>query len=209
MRENELSEVQRERIIGAYLSGTKQTVILTQLGSAIPEKRPGHPKSLTQRDKQTLQRIIRDNWFSPLGDITNRLNFSFDITLHNNTSRDKRNWRDEWKQIIWSDESRFALFESDGRVRVWRSPGEAYNKDCILPTVKFEGGSQDGASYYTSNYSIWWITTHNIPILDWELINVIQEEWRKISIETVHGLISSLSNRVNAVIKAKGGHTKY
>lgn len=104
MRGNELSEAQRERIIGAYLSGTKQTVISTQLGipsstvndtirrykktgSAIPEKRPGRPKSLTQRDKQTLQRIIRDNRFSPLGDITNRLNSSLDTTLHNNTVR--------------------------------------------------------------------------------------------------------------------------
>ena len=71
MRGNELSEAQRERIIGAFLSGTKQTVISTQLGilsstvndtirrhkktgSAIPEKRPGRPKSLTQRDKRTL-----------------------------------------------------------------------------------------------------------------------------------------------------------
>ena len=43
--------------------------------------------------------------------------------------------------MVWSDESRFALFESDGRVRVWRNPGEAYNKDCIQPTVKFGGGS--------------------------------------------------------------------
>jgi hypothetical protein len=26
---------------------------------------------------------------------------------------------------------------------------------------------QDGVSCHTSNYSVWWITTHNIPILDW------------------------------------------
>ncbi len=43
--------------------------------------------------------------------------------------------------MVWSDESRFALFESDSRVKVWRNPGEAYNKDCIQPTVKFDGGS--------------------------------------------------------------------
>jgi hypothetical protein len=24
---------------------------------------------------------------------------------------------------------------------VWKSPGEAYNQNCIQPTVKFEGGS--------------------------------------------------------------------
>ena len=55
--------------------------------------------------------------------------------------RAKRDWDEEWKQIIWSDESRFALFESDGRERVWRRVGEAYNIDCIKPTVKFGGGS--------------------------------------------------------------------
>ena len=43
--------------------------------------------------------------------------------------------------MVWSDESRFALFESDGRVRVWRYPEEGYNKNCIQPTVKFDGGS--------------------------------------------------------------------
>jgi hypothetical protein len=56
-------------------------------------------------------------------------------------AREKRNWEDEWKQIVWSDESRFAIFESDGRVKVWRNPGEAYNKDCIQPTIKFGGFS--------------------------------------------------------------------
>ncbi|CAB4487326.1 unnamed protein product [Rhizophagus irregularis] len=180
---------------------------------------------------------------------------------------EKQNWEDEWKQVVWSDESRFALFESNGRVKVWRSPGEAYNKDCIQPTVKFGGGSvmfwgcfgwhgvgplvvnnypgsifqQDGASCHTSNYSIWWMRTHNVPMLDWviqspdlnpienlwdhldhqvrkrkplpkskqELISVVQEEWRKISIETLHHLILSLPSRIEAVIKAKGGHTKY
>ncbi len=42
--------------------------------------------------------------------------------------------------MVWSDESRFTLFESDGQVKVWRNPREAYNKDCIQPTVKFGKG---------------------------------------------------------------------
>ena len=334
---NEL-EVKRERIIGAFLSGVKQTDISTQLGiptstvndtikryketgSAIPKKRPGRPKMLTQCDTRVLQRIIRTDRFSPIGDITNKLNSRLETTLHHNTVRkylhnedissytarkkprltekhkknrlkwckEKKNWNDEWKRIVWSDESRFALFESDGRVRVWRRSGEAYNEDCIQPTVKFGGGSvmfwgcfgwdgvgplivvdgnmdsdayinilanhfipwvdnypnsifqQDGALFHTSSYSVWWMATHSIPILDWvaqspdlnpienlwdhldrqvrkrkpppkskqELINVVQEEWQNISFETLHDLILSLLNQVNAVIKAKGGHTKY
>ncbi|CAJ0831771.1 20516_t:CDS:2, partial [Entrophospora sp. SA101] len=44
---------------------------------------------------------------------------------------------EEWKNVVWSGESKFALFESDGQVRVWRKPVEAYKEDCIQPTVKF------------------------------------------------------------------------
>ncbi len=29
--------------------------------------------------------------------------------------------------MVWSDESRFALFKSDGWVRVWRNPGDTYS----------------------------------------------------------------------------------
>jgi hypothetical protein len=50
-------------------------------------------------------------------------------------------WTDEqWKKVIWSDESRFTLFQSDGRTRVWRLPKEKYDVDCIVPTVKHGGG---------------------------------------------------------------------
>ncbi|CAI2195464.1 19405_t:CDS:1, partial [Funneliformis geosporum] len=56
-------------------------------GSAIPEKRPSRPKILNQCNKQTLQRIVRNNQFALLSDITSRLNSSNDTTLHNNTVR--------------------------------------------------------------------------------------------------------------------------
>ena len=338
MHKNEVSKTNRERIIGAYLCGIKQTVISIQLniptstvndivkkyketGSTEPKKRSGRPKVLTKRDTRTLKRIIRTDRFSPLGDVTDKLNTSLDTTLHHNTIRsylhdeglgsytarkkphltakhrtdrlrwckEKKNWTEEWKQVVWSDESRFALFQSDGQARVWRCPGEVYNKDCIQHTVKFGGGSvmfwgcfgwhgvgplvvvegnmdsdeyinvlanhfipwvdnypnsifqQDGASCHTSIYSAWWMRTHNIPILNWvaqspdlnpienlwnhldyqvrkrkplpkskqELIGAVKEEWRKITIEKCHSLILSMPNRVKAVIKAKGGHTKY
>lgn len=52
-----------------------------------------------------------------------------------------KEWTDEqWKKVIWSDESRFTLFRSDGRIRVWRLPKEKYDVDCVVPTVKHGGG---------------------------------------------------------------------
>jgi hypothetical protein len=45
------------------------------------------------------------------------------------------------KRIIWSDELSFTLFPTSGRVYVWRTPKEAYNPECLVPTVKYEGSS--------------------------------------------------------------------
>jgi len=61
----------------------------------------------------------------------------------------RRHWCNEhktwtsgnWKKVIWSDESSFTLFPTSGRVYVWRTPEEAYNPNCLVPTVKHGGGS--------------------------------------------------------------------
>ena len=46
-----------------------------------------------------------------------------------------------WKKILWSDESKFDLFGSDGRQMVWRRSHEAMRPDCLKQTVKHGGGS--------------------------------------------------------------------
>ena len=47
----------------------------------------------------------------------------------------------DWHKIIWSDESKFNLFGSDGRIYVRRRVGEEYLPQCVQQTVKFGGGS--------------------------------------------------------------------
>src|SRR5438270_238501 len=44
------------------------------------------------------------------------------------------------KTIIWSDESRFTLFQNDGPSRVWRKNGTRYDIENLTPTVKHGGG---------------------------------------------------------------------
>ncbi len=46
-----------------------------------------------------------------------------------------------WNHVLWSDESKVNLFDSDGVQHVWRCPGEEYQENCALPTVKHGGGS--------------------------------------------------------------------
>ncbi|GBM10607.1 Transposable element Tcb1 transposase [Araneus ventricosus] len=56
--------------------------------------------------------------------------------------RDHKCWSpQQWQQVIWSDESSFTLFQTTGRVYVWRTPKEAFNPECLLPNVKHGGGS--------------------------------------------------------------------
>ncbi|KAK7098382.1 hypothetical protein V1264_002693 [Littorina saxatilis] len=46
-----------------------------------------------------------------------------------------------WRRIHWSDESRFLLRVTDGRLRVWRHRNTAYTPRNIRQTVPFGGGS--------------------------------------------------------------------
>ena len=54
----------------------------------------------------------------------------------------KLKWGDEdWRKVIWSDESRFTLRHNDGGARVFRKIGERLKKRFVLPTFKFGKGS--------------------------------------------------------------------
>jgi transposase len=54
----------------------------------------------------------------------------------------RQNWTiEQWKKIIWSDESRFLLRHNDGGVRVIRKKGERLLDQHVLPTWKFGKGS--------------------------------------------------------------------
>ena len=47
---------------------------------------------------------------------------------------------DEWRKVIWSDESKFNLLNSDGKEYYWTNrPGEI-TEESIKPTLKFGGG---------------------------------------------------------------------
>lgn len=46
-----------------------------------------------------------------------------------------------WKNVIFSDESKFELMNNKRREFVWRKPGEAYKLKNLKPSVKHGGGS--------------------------------------------------------------------
>lgn len=205
-----------------------------------------------------------------------------------------REWTvEDWKKVLWSDETKINRIGSDGRSYVWKKKGEPLSTRLTTPTVKHGGGNlmvwgcmgwegvgmvvevqgrmnaqqfceiletglaesfeklgmEGGESYFqqdldpkhTSNKATKWFEDHAVTLLDWcpqspdinpiehlwvhlknklsqyetspkgvhELWDRLVVEWNKIPPEVCQNLISSLPRRLEAVIKAKGGSTKY
>ncbi|GFT27717.1 DDE_3 domain-containing protein [Trichonephila clavipes] len=65
-----------------------------------------------------------------------------------------KNWMiNKWGKVIWSDELSFSLFQTTGQGYIWRTPKQAYDRDCLLPNVKHGDGStmvqaRDGANHW-------------------------------------------------------------
>jgi len=57
-------------------------------------------------------------------------------------AREHQNWTlEDWKTVLWTDESKFIIFGSRRRAFVRRFSGERAKDYCISPTVKHGGGS--------------------------------------------------------------------
>ena len=89
---------------------------------------------------RTVQRVLHEEGYS--GHAAKKKPF---ISEQNRKKRFgwcnmKKNWEKEWENIIWSDESRFELFNNDSRNWVWRKKDERYKIECLKPTVKNSAG---------------------------------------------------------------------
>jgi len=200
---------------------------------------------------------------------------------------------EDWKRVVWSDETKINRLGSDGRKWVWKKAGEGMSDRLVNGTKKFGGGSLmmwgcmmwDGVGYsckidgrmdgelYTKileeelqeslahygqdpasiifqhdndpkhkcKMATTWLKDHGLQVLSWpaqspdlnpiehlwahlkrrvadyedppkgilELWGRVQEEWDKIGAEVCQKLIFSMPRRIEAVLKAKGGYTKY
>jgi hypothetical protein len=204
------------------------------------------------------------------------------------------NWTlEDWKRVIWSDETKINRFGSDGQQYVWGRKGESLGGRDVEETLKFGGGNimvwgcmgwngvgkmvevegrMDGKQYvdildknlvesmeildvdpeiaifqqdndpkHTSKVATKWFEDQDINCMGWPAqspdLNPIEhlwttlkrklndydtapsgvwgiwdraaEKWDEITEEDCQKLISSMPRRLQAVKKAKGGHTKY
>ena len=57
-------------------------------------------------------------------------------------TQQRENWHhQQWRTVVYSDESRYCLSVADGRVRVWRKRDERYRDDCIVERDAWGGQS--------------------------------------------------------------------
>jgi len=200
---------------------------------------------------------------------------------------------DDWKGVVWSDETKINHLGSDGRKWAWKKAGEGLSDRIVEGTVKFGGGSlmmwgcmmwegvgfgckidgrmdaelytkiledelqqsleyygkevtdvifqQDNDPKHKSKKAKKWFEDHGYDVMIWpaqspdlnpiehlwthlkkklaehetppkgilELWQRTEAEWNKIEKEVCQNLIGSMPSRIEAVIKAKGGYTKY
>ncbi|CAB5377133.1 unnamed protein product [Rhizophagus irregularis] len=172
-------------------------------------------------------------------------------------ARAYENWTvEDFKRVVWSDESTYTQFRTSGFGRVWRESSEEFHKDCIASTVQksfgrmFWGcfswvgmgplvlltGRITGAIHRETlaNYAIstlfpWPAQSPDMNPIEniWSYIEVkirqrdsqpssvsqleqwVKEEWDAVPADYYRNLIKSMPRRIQAIIAAKGGPTKY
>jgi hypothetical protein len=137
----------------------------TQTNNVKNLPRSGRPRVTSHRNDRALQRLVRripfatspvlkQHWLPNRRLSTKAVRNQRDLSQGESLLADRhrrtrltwclarRDWNlRTWRKIHWSDESRFLLHVTDGRMRVWRHKNAAYTPGNIQPTVSYGGGS--------------------------------------------------------------------
>jgi hypothetical protein len=244
---------------------------------------------------QTVRNVLKEHHFKSVVKKKCPLLKYHHRQAHLKFAKYHENWTvEDWKRVLWTDETKINRIGSDGRVYTWKKKEEDLSDRTTIPTVKHGGGNglmvwgcmgwngvgklvevvgtmnsqqycdileegveesfekldipkeerifqQDNDPKHTSKLAEKWFQDKGIQVLVWpaqspdlnpiehlwvhlkrsllqyptppkgvyELWDRLEEQWNKIGPETCQNLIESMPRRIQAVIKAKGGHTNY
>uniref|UniRef100_A0A8R1HV42 DDE_3 domain-containing protein n=1 Tax=Caenorhabditis japonica TaxID=281687 RepID=A0A8R1HV42_CAEJA len=129
----------------------------------------------------------------------------------------------EWANHIWSNESKFKLFGTDGIQWIRRPIGSRYAPQYQFPTVKHGGGSvmvwgcfsdtsmgslkriQDNDPKHTSGHVANWFRCRRVDLLEWPSqspdLNPIEHMWKELE-RRLNGFRASNANQKFAQLEA-------
>ncbi|KAG8917394.1 hypothetical protein FRC01_002479 [Tulasnella sp. 417] len=129
-----LSEAEKRLAGRTLMAGKAQTAV--QLKKIIATATGKDPSP------QTIRRGLKDEGFESLHKVKKPLLTEKHRRARLHWAEAHRKWTtDDWKPIIWSDETKFNRFGSDGLQWAWKKKGEKLNDRLVKPTLKFGGGS--------------------------------------------------------------------
>ena len=128
------TQAQDNRMRTQHLRDRKRTATRTA--------RETHGRHGGQISKQTVRRRLKERGIQPcrpyVGPKLTRRHRQARLTWCRN--RQYLNAA-QWRQILFTAESRFSLEHADGRTRVFRRTGERYADECVVEADRFRGGS--------------------------------------------------------------------
>ncbi len=121
-----------------------------RMGRLVREDRKATVTQITTRYNQGMQNIISERTthrtLKQMG-YSSRRSHRVPLLSAKNRKRSlqfahaHQNWTiEDWKNVVWSDESRFLLRYSDGSVRIWCKEHESMDPSCLFSTVQAAGG---------------------------------------------------------------------
>ncbi len=129
------------------------------MGRLVRDDRKATVTQITTRYNQDLQNTISEHTthqtLKQMGGSSRRPHRVPLLSAKNSTRRiqfaqDHQNWTiEDWKNVVWSDESRFLLQHSDGRVRIWCKEHESMDPSCLVSTVQAGGGVTVGGGVFS------------------------------------------------------------
>ena len=146
---SKIHEVDKENFKGGRprkLSSTDQRAVLTlvrtgKASTAVEAVK--HINSVIQHPVtvQTIRNVLKEDGYKSYA----KKKMPFLSTWHRKArlafAQKYEHWTvDDWKRVIWSDETKVNRFGSDGRKYCWKKPGEPLGDREVDPTVKFGGG---------------------------------------------------------------------
>lgn len=241
-----------------------------------------------EASRQTINRTLLDKGYKSYKAKSRYLIKPENVALREEFAKKYSRWRGAWNKVIFSDECRFMVLSSNGRVHIRRKADEflepgtfqfyddyadsfmlwgAISSEGIGPLVRIGGTlnaetylgilryrlgryfpglingtqyfQQDNASCHKADIVLNWFQARNIRCLEWppqsadlniiediwnfmkfemrtlvfenleDLWREVQRVWRIIPLKLIQGLYTSFPRRIEAVLEAHGGITKY